>query len=60
MAKGELYPDHADTASLILMGDWCGKADTASVEDHRCGKDVVADVFYTQKTPFANGSIVHT
>jgi hypothetical protein len=25
-AKGELRLEHADTAFLILMGDWCGKA----------------------------------
>jgi hypothetical protein len=28
-AKGELHLEHVDSVSLILMGDWCGKADTA-------------------------------
>jgi hypothetical protein len=60
MAKGELHPDHADTASLILMGDWCGKADTVNTEDLRSGKELVADAFYTQKTSFASRIIVHT
>ena len=49
MAKGELYPDHADSASLILMGDWCSKADTISIENLGCDKETVADAFKTQK-----------
>jgi hypothetical protein len=49
MAKGELYPDHADSASLILMGDWCSEADTVSIEDLGCGKETVTDAFKTQK-----------
>ena len=49
MAKGELYPDHADSASLILMGDWCSNADTERNEDLRCGEETATDVFKTQK-----------
>ena len=52
MAKGELYPDHADSVSLILMGDWCSKADIASNEDPGCGEETVADAFKTQKDVF--------
>ena len=64
MAKGELYPDHADSVSLILMGDWCGKADTVNSEDLRCGEETVADVFKRKKTQlrshFAKGTIVRS
>ena len=49
MAKGELCPDHADAASLILMGDWCSKADTISIENLGCDKETVTDAFKTQK-----------
>jgi len=44
MAKGELYPDHADSASLILMGDWRSKADTVCNEDLGCGEETATDV----------------
>lgn len=27
--KGNCVSQHADAVSLILMGDWCGEADTA-------------------------------
>jgi len=49
MAKRELRPDHADAASLILMGDWCSEADTVSIEDLGCGEETVADAVKTQK-----------
>ena len=49
MAKGELYPDYATAASLILMGDWCSKADIEHKEDPGCGEETVTDVFKTQK-----------
>jgi hypothetical protein len=52
MAKGDMYPDHADAPSLILMGDWRGKADAVCNEDPGCGKDMVADVSKTQKDSF--------
>ena len=65
MAKGELYPDYATAASLILMGDWCSKADIEHKEDPGCGEETVTDVFKTQKrhqrrSPFANRILVFT
>ena len=48
------------SASLILMGDWCSKADTKHNEDLRCGKEMVADAFDTQKTLFAHRIIMRS
>jgi hypothetical protein len=49
MAKGELYPHYLDSVSLILMGDWCSKADTVCNEDLGCGEETVTDAFKTQE-----------
>jgi len=38
--------------ALILMGDWCSKADTASIENSRCGEEMVADDERRKKTLF--------
>ncbi|HWR59545.1 MAG TPA: hypothetical protein VN328_11720 [Thermodesulfovibrionales bacterium] len=55
VAKRELYPVNADSASLSLMGDWCSKADTASNENSRCGEEMVADYRKRKKTLFTSG-----
>jgi hypothetical protein len=49
MAKGELYPDYADSVSLILMGDWCSTADTINSEDLRRGEESETVAMKTQK-----------
>jgi hypothetical protein len=55
MAKRELYPINTDSASLILMGDWCSKADTVNNENSRCGEEMVADNGKRKKALFTSG-----
>jgi hypothetical protein len=54
MAKRELCPVNTDSASLILMGDWCSKADTVNNENSRCGEEMVADNGKRKKTLFTS------
>ena len=55
MAKRELYPVNTDSTSLILMGDWCSKADTVRNENSRRSEEMVADIGNVKRLFLRNG-----
>jgi len=50
--NGSCIRSNADSASLILMGDWCSKADTVRNENPRSGEENVTEAMEVQKTIF--------